>query len=39
MQERKTAYKITWLARVMFTKEWSIKGLDGHLERIHRYGR
>ncbi|MBV6395284.1 MAG: hypothetical protein HFACDABA_00859 [Anaerolineales bacterium] len=38
LQEQSLAHKLTWLARVVFTKEWSIKGLDSHLERIHRYG-
>ena len=38
LQERSFSHKLTWLARVAFTKEWSIKGLDSHLDRIHRYG-
>jgi len=38
LQEQTVAHKATWLARVAFTKEWSIKGLDSHLERIYQYG-
>jgi CRP-like cAMP-binding protein len=38
LQERRFSHKATWLARVAFTKEWSINGLDSHLDRIYRYG-
>jgi len=38
LQEQAIAHKATWLARVAFTKEWSIKGLDSHLDRIYKYG-
>ena len=38
LREQTFSHKLTWLARFIFTKEWSIKGLDSHLERIHRYG-
>ena len=38
LHKRTFTYKATWLARLAFTKEWSIKGLDSHLERIYKYG-
>ena len=38
LQKQTFAYKATWLARMAFTKEWSIKGLDSHLDRIYKYG-
>jgi CRP-like cAMP-binding protein len=38
LQEQTVAHKATWLARMAFTKEWSIKGLDSHLDRIYKYG-
>ena len=38
LQEQTVGYKLTWLARMAFTKEWSIHGLDAHLERIYKYG-
>jgi putative peptide zinc metalloprotease protein len=38
LAEQTVSHKVTWLARLAFTKEFVIRGLDGHLDRIHRYG-
>jgi putative peptide zinc metalloprotease protein len=38
LTERTLAHRLALPARLAFTKEFVIKGLDGHLERIHRYG-
>jgi CRP-like cAMP-binding protein/Zn-dependent protease len=36
IEERKLSYKLSWLARTFFTREFAIKGLNGHLDRIYR---
>jgi len=38
LTERTLTHRLTLPARIAFTKEFAIKGLDGHLERIHRFG-
>ena len=38
VQEQSSVNKLTWFARTVLTKEFTIKRLDLHLDRIHRYG-
>ena len=38
LNKRTTGYRFSWLAREVFSREFTVKGLDGHLSRIYRYG-
>jgi CRP-like cAMP-binding protein/Zn-dependent protease len=38
IEERKPSYRLGWLARTLFTREFAIKGLDGYLDRIYQKG-
>ena len=38
LQKRSLGYRLTWLAREVFTREFTVKNLDQNLGRIYRYG-
>jgi CRP-like cAMP-binding protein len=38
LKERSLVYKLSWLAQTFLTREFAIKGLDGYLNDIYRYG-